>query len=180
MRVTQIDDILYECSLMIPAWFQKMTQKIWYRIKFWLISFEICCRFQLGELHVLQKWHQNQKLWSKSRYFCPQKPYACKAPGCTKRYTDPSSLRKHVKTVHGHEFYANKRHKGNNYDTPKGHSLDGSHPNTPRTPHSVSTIKSEVSLEKFKSLISIRNPPGNLQKFIWLLYVFVDFRKYIC
>ncbi|XP_061181407.1 zinc finger protein GLI4-like [Saccostrea echinata] len=40
------------------------------------------------------------------------KPYICKAPGCTKRYTDPSSLRKHVKTVHGPEFYANKKHKG--------------------------------------------------------------------
>nr|CAD7423769.1 unnamed protein product [Timema monikensis] len=40
------------------------------------------------------------------------KPYVCKAPGCTKRYTDPSSLRKHVKTVHGAEFYANKKHKG--------------------------------------------------------------------
>ena len=41
-----------------------------------------------------------------------QKPYVCKIPGCTKRYTDPSSLRKHVKTVHGPEFYKNKRHKG--------------------------------------------------------------------
>ena len=29
-----------------------------------------------------------------------------------KRYTDPSSLRKHVKTVHGADFYANKKHKG--------------------------------------------------------------------
>lgn len=43
------------------------------------------------------------------------KPYICKAPGCTKRYTDPSSLRKHVKTVHGPEFYANKKHKGNEH-----------------------------------------------------------------
>nr|ALS19759.1 gli [Terebratalia transversa] len=42
------------------------------------------------------------------------KPYVCKAPGCTKRYTDPSSLRKHVKTVHGPDFYANKKHKGSN------------------------------------------------------------------
>ncbi|KAF4518856.1 hypothetical protein B566_EDAN006707 [Ephemera danica] len=41
-----------------------------------------------------------------------EKPYVCKAPGCTKRYTDPSSLRKHVKTVHGADFYANKKHKG--------------------------------------------------------------------
>ncbi|ELU01846.1 hypothetical protein CAPTEDRAFT_100127 [Capitella teleta] len=43
------------------------------------------------------------------------KPYACKAPGCSKRYTDPSSLRKHVKTVHGPDFYANKKHKGDSY-----------------------------------------------------------------
>ena len=27
-----------------------------------------------------------------------QKPYACTHPGCAKRYTDPSSLRKHVRT----------------------------------------------------------------------------------
>lgn len=43
--------------------------------------------------------------------FFEQKPYVCNVPGCTKRYTDPSSLRKHVKTVHGAECYANKRHK---------------------------------------------------------------------
>lgn len=49
-----------------------------------------------------------------------QKPYVCKAPGCTKRYTDPSSLRKHVKTVHGAEFYATKKHKGSD-----GGSVDG-------------------------------------------------------
>lgn len=40
-----------------------------------------------------------------------QKPYICDAPGCTKCYTDPSSLRKHIKTVHGVEYYARKRHK---------------------------------------------------------------------
>lgn len=68
---------------------------------------------------------------------CVQKPYACKAPGCTKRYTDPSSLRKHVKTVHGPEFYANKRHKGNNYyDPEKG-------PTTPKTPASAGSVKTE-------------------------------------
>uniref|UniRef100_A0A1A9UZV9 C2H2-type domain-containing protein n=1 Tax=Glossina austeni TaxID=7395 RepID=A0A1A9UZV9_GLOAU len=32
------------------------------------------------------------------KFFCDlKKPYACQVPGCTKRYTDPSSLRKHVK-----------------------------------------------------------------------------------
>ncbi|XP_018105564.1 zinc finger protein GLI1 isoform X4 [Xenopus laevis] len=40
------------------------------------------------------------------------KPYVCKIPGCTKRYTDPSSLRKHVKTVHGPEAHITKKHRG--------------------------------------------------------------------
>lgn len=39
---------------------------------------------------------------------CFQKPYACQLPGCTKRYTDPSSLRKHVKN-HGCRQAAKKR-----------------------------------------------------------------------
>lgn len=30
-------------------------------------------------------------------FFVLQRPYACQLPGCEKRYTDPSSLRKHVK-----------------------------------------------------------------------------------
>lgn len=36
----------------------------------------------------------------------------CKIPGCTKRYTDPSSLRKHVKTVHGPEAHVTKKQRG--------------------------------------------------------------------
>ncbi|KAJ6662045.1 hypothetical protein lerEdw1_012892 [Lerista edwardsae] len=40
------------------------------------------------------------------------KPYVCKIPGCTKRYTDPSSLRKHVKTVHGPEAHVTKKQRG--------------------------------------------------------------------
>ncbi|TNN47077.1 Zinc finger protein GLI2 [Liparis tanakae] len=40
------------------------------------------------------------------------KPYVCKIPGCPKRYTDPSSLRKHVKTVHGPEAHVTKRQRG--------------------------------------------------------------------
>lgn len=42
---------------------------------------------------------------------CGQKPYVCKIPGCTKRYTDPSSLRKHVKTVHGPEAHVTKKQR---------------------------------------------------------------------
>ena len=97
-----------------------------------------------------------------------QKPYACKAPNCTKRYTDPSSLRKHVKTVHGTEFYNSKRHKGEDYGnshaSSNGSPASGGNgancgglgaaamagaaaaaaggPNTPRS------IKSEVRLKK--------------------------------
>ena len=86
---------------------------------------------------------------------CLQKPYVCKAPGCTKRYTDPSSLRKHVKTVHGADFYASKKHKGNEYDQDQERrfremGLDGScHPMTPMTPNSNGSgspkIKTEVT-----------------------------------
>lgn len=38
-----------------------------------------------------------------------QKPYACQIPGCTKRYTDPSSLRKHVKAHAAKEHQARKK-----------------------------------------------------------------------
>ena len=38
-----------------------------------------------------------------------QKPYACQYPGCTKRYTDPSSLRKHVKGGHAKENQSRKK-----------------------------------------------------------------------
>ena len=39
---------------------------------------------------------------------CVQKPYACSVPGCNKRYTDPSSLRKHFKN-HSREQQQKKR-----------------------------------------------------------------------
>lgn len=105
-----------------------------------------------------------------------QKPYACKAPGCTKRYTDPSSLRKHVKTVHGADFYASKRHKGNHYDDRSNNGHDDAsslcQPNTPKTPHSVSTIKSEVSrLNPWQSLSSCfmptQDPMGLRETWHW-------------
>lgn len=32
--------------------------------------------------------------------FLFQKPYVCQVVGCGKKYTDPSSLRKHVKKSH--------------------------------------------------------------------------------
>ena len=88
----------------------------------------------------------------------PQKPYVCKAPGCTKRYTDPSSLRKHVKTVHGVDFYAqggHKKHKGHEHEDAEerrwGMMEGGCHPNmSPMTPNSNRSgspkIKTEVRI----------------------------------
>lgn len=80
-----------------------------------------------------------------------QKPYVCKAPGCTKRYTDPSSLRKHVKTVHGAEFYASKKHKGNDHDQDsekRFRDVDGScHPMTPMTPNSNGSGSPKIKTE---------------------------------
>lgn len=40
-------------------------------------------------------------MWSSTSFHMSvvvQKPYTCQVPGCAKRYTDPSSLRKHVKS----------------------------------------------------------------------------------
>lgn len=78
-----------------------------------------------------------------------QKPYACKAPGCTKRYTDPSSLRKHVKTVHGADFYASKRHKGESHeDGGSSHNPDGDSSGKSGAKHSnQATGQSGIKLE---------------------------------
>ncbi|XP_014246314.1 transcriptional activator cubitus interruptus isoform X2 [Cimex lectularius] len=79
-----------------------------------------------------------------------EKPYVCKAPGCTKRYTDPSSLRKHVKTVHGADFYANKKHKGNG--SGDGGSEDGNGGASPsRSDEPLSTKSASVSSPSIKS-----------------------------
>lgn len=44
-----------------------------------------------------------------------QKPYMCPVENCGKSYTDPSSLRKHIKTVHGEGTYeVAKRNKAAN------------------------------------------------------------------
>lgn len=54
-----------------------------------------------------------------------QKPYVCKIPGCTKRYTDPSSLRKHVKTVHGPEAHVTKKQRGDQPPRPPAPKENG-------------------------------------------------------
>lgn len=103
----------------------------------------------------------------------------CKAPGCTKRYTDPSSLRKHVKTVHGADFYANKKHKGvegGSDDGPGG--LDASPRSEDMQSHKTASlsspsIKSEVSFHYSLSKYIIKlnivlqsdiNSPGQQQQ----------------
>jgi len=94
-----------------------------------------------------------------------QKPYVCKAPGCTKRYTDPSSLRKHVKTVHGAEFYANKKHKGSNGDGGDeagtgGHSPSRSEDLHPKTPSlSSPSVKSESEANSPPSIMQQQGSP---------------------
>eukprot|EP00095_Tigriopus_kingsejongensis_P010986 maker-scaffold281_size224178-snap-gene-0.16 protein:Tk10986 transcript:maker-scaffold281_size224178-snap-gene-0.16-mRNA-1 annotation:"zinc finger" len=82
-----------------------------------------------------------------------EKPYACRAPGCTKRYTDPSSLRKHVKTVHGADFYASKRHKGESYED-KSKPNPGDSSGKSRGKHSNQTGG--------QSGIKLENSPGSL------------------
>ncbi|XP_050691009.1 transcriptional activator cubitus interruptus-like isoform X3 [Eriocheir sinensis] len=84
-----------------------------------------------------------------------EKPYVCKAPGCTKRYTDPSSLRKHVKTVHGADFYASKKHKGNDHPTTNpgsgGGGKEGGAAHPEGSPHSDGGKGGSLSSPSVKS-----------------------------
>lgn len=68
-----------------------------------------------------------------------QKPYACQVAGCGKRYTDPSSLRKHVK---------------NHIDTPT-QSLDNSLPK-----------QSHIKLESHDSEKIYKTPKFDEEKFL--------------
>lgn len=51
--------------------------------------------FKTADFQVSRKSQQNVAITKPFHSF--QKPYACQVTGCTKRYTDPSSLRKHIK-----------------------------------------------------------------------------------
>ena len=57
-----------------------------------------------------------------------QKPYACQVPGCDKRYTDPSSLRKHAKNhldLKNQLELKNSINSNNNRDQSKSTSKKG-------------------------------------------------------
>lgn len=89
----------------------------------------------------------------------------CKAPGCTKRYTDPSSLRKHVKTVHGADFYAKRKHKGTG-DSGSGEDGNGSNgmgsPATNEDNYSIKTTSlMSPSIKSESDINSPGYPPMN-------------------
>lgn len=71
-----------------------------------------------------------------------QKPYVCKIPGCTKRYTDPSSLRKHVKTVHGPEAHVTKKQRSDG--PPKPQPPKGNGANDANTRHGTKGVEGKV------------------------------------
>ena len=92
-----------------------------------------------------------------------QKPYACKAPGCTKRYTDPSSLRKHVKTVHGADFYASKRHKGEpHYEQQPPEPAVGRPKNKVKSSSSRGTSASSSAMHPNSAMEVSKNEADNL------------------
>uniref|UniRef100_A0A1I8IXQ1 C2H2-type domain-containing protein n=1 Tax=Macrostomum lignano TaxID=282301 RepID=A0A1I8IXQ1_9PLAT len=87
-----------------------------------------------------------ESVLERNRTHSSEKPYVCRAAvGCSKRYTDPSSLRKHIKTVHGAEAYATKKFKGENSDRPS--------PDEPHQPAvvggSFATVRALVRLLHF-------------------------------
>lgn len=91
----------------------------------------------------------------------PQKPYICKIPGCTKRYTDPSSLRKHVKTVHGPDAHVTKKHRGS---VVPGHALPASAAPQDMKQEKNTNGPAEIRKDDGKllvpDLVSVRSPAG--------------------
>ena len=71
-----------------------------------------------------------------------QKPYVCKIQGCTKRYTDPSSLRKHVKTVHGPEAHVTKKQR--NDVPPRQQPPKGNGENEANSKHGARVVDGKI------------------------------------
>lgn len=75
-----------------------------------------------------------------------QKPYACQIPGCSKRYTDPSSLRKHVKAHSAKEQQVRKKVGDHKHSHIPAETSNPSHLSSISTPclcaqHSLHTYK---------------------------------------
>lgn len=54
-----------------------------------------------------------------------QRPYICDYPGCTKRYTDPSSLRKHKNNSHLKKARSDERESGDDGSSGMAHGAEG-------------------------------------------------------
>jgi hypothetical protein len=80
--------------------------------------------------------------------FAPQKPYACQIEGCCKRYTDPSSLRKHVKN---HSLVLNGQGRRKSHKDSSTHKPNKSEPKSKRR-HSESAVSTIVEVEKSSSI----------------------------
>lgn len=105
--------------------------------------------------------------------FSPQRPYACQLPGCLKRYTDPSSLRKHVKNhdVKGRrkshkESTATKLSVGSKksrrrFSESSAVSTTSYEPPTPSTPLTPTTTSSKFD---FDDVFDDPKPAGNCER----------------
>lgn len=72
-------------------------------------GFTLCCTNQLSFSALCANWRDAEECEIFSLSSLLQKPYACQIPGCSKRYTDPSSLRKHVKAHSAKEQQVRKK-----------------------------------------------------------------------
>ena len=85
----------------------------------------------------------------------------CKIPGCTKRYTDPSSLRKHVKTVHGPEAHVTKKQRGDVPPRPQnprenGENDAGSKPSSRGVEEKLEANSTSRGMEDYLQVKSIK------------------------
>ena len=93
---------------------------------------------------------------------CPsvfQKPYACQLQGCTKRYTDPSSLRKHVKN-HGLRQKATHTRRRSHKETGSNTTSRAAARGKKRC-HSESSVKSHVELLSIPETVASADEDDN-------------------
>ncbi|CAG5106356.1 Similar to ci: Transcriptional activator cubitus interruptus (Drosophila melanogaster), partial [Cotesia congregata] len=100
-----------------------------------------------------------------------EKPYTCEYPGCSKAFSNASDRAKHqnrthsnehVKTVHGAEFYANKKHKGGNDGG--GSDEAGAGGNSPSRSEDLHPKTPSLSSPSVKSESEANSPPGMIQQ----------------
>lgn len=113
-----------------------------------------------------------------------QYPFACGISRCPKRYTDPTTLGRHVKRHHGMDAYESRRHKGK--DLPGGYGSRGRKHKSFSSSPEVSQMQAEADSKlKQVCLVQVKRCQffnflnGSATKLCRWLWTISNFKNYI-